>query len=158
MEAERGTTVMKTEPNPEDCYAFFDLYWERCMGTDAPDYTEGIYGNGGQDSKPLSTAQHDQRAYMLDQARVGRGTRVLEVGCGLGSLLEDARDRGANAIGLAPSPPQARRCTEKGLTVRNLSWQQVGDDLDGKFDVVIANGSLEHYVSREEAEAGQWDS
>jgi cyclopropane fatty-acyl-phospholipid synthase-like methyltransferase len=148
---------MTTKLNPDDCYGFFDLYWERCMGSDAPDFTEGLYGDGPE-SKPLSVAQHDQRAYMLDQARVGPGTRVLEVGCGLGSLLEDARDRGAKAIGLAPSPPHARRCTEKGLTVRNVPWQEVGDDLDGAFDVVIVNGSLEHYVSRAEAEAGRQEA
>jgi cyclopropane fatty-acyl-phospholipid synthase-like methyltransferase len=139
-------------------YEFFDLYWERCMGARASDFTEGLYGDGDGASKLLHVAQQDQRAYVLDQGRVGRGTRMLEVGCGLGSLLEDAGKRGARAVGLAPSPPHARRCSAKGLTVRNLSWQQVGHELDGEFDVVIANGSLEHYVSRSDAEQGRQEA
>jgi cyclopropane fatty-acyl-phospholipid synthase-like methyltransferase len=145
-------------PDPQDVYEFFDLYWERCMGTGASDFTEGLYGDGGPASKPLDVAQRDQRAYLLDQGCVGRGTRLLEVGCGLGSLLQDARARGASAVGLAPSRPQARRCAAKGLTVHNLAWQEVGSDLDGRFDVVIANGSLEHYVSRVEAEQGRQEA
>ena len=149
---------MKTRPNVEDCYEFFHLYWERCMGEDASDFTEGLYDGRGSDSKTLEAAQRDQRAYLLDQAQVREGTRILEVGCGLGSLLEDIRERGADGIGLTPSPPQAQRCADKGLVVRNIPWQAAGSEFEGKFDAVIVNGSLEHFVSREEAERGEQEA
>lgn len=145
---------MKIRPDPADVYGFFDVWWARCMGMDALDYTEGLYEGGDHRSRPLEEAQRAQRAWVLDQALVGPSRRVFEVGCGNGSLLKDARERGARAVGITPNPNQVRLCRELGLDARQLAWQEIGPDWDQRFDAIVANGSLEHYVSLDEARRG----
>lgn len=142
------------EADPADVYGFFDIWWAECVGLDALDYTEGLYHGGDHRSRSLEDAQRDQRAWVLDQARVGPGSRLFEVGCGNGSLLEDAEARGARAVGITPNPNQVRLCRSRGLDVRQRTWQEVGSEHDDDFDAVVANGSLEHFVSLDEARWG----
>ena len=57
---------------------------------------------------PLHPGGADATAELLDRADVGPGTRVLDVGCGAGEALPVARDRGADAVGVDPSPDADR--------------------------------------------------
>jgi cyclopropane fatty-acyl-phospholipid synthase-like methyltransferase len=41
-----------------------------------------------------------------------------------------------------------------GLEVRRKAWQDVRDEHDGEFDAVVANGSLEHFASLDQARKG----
>jgi cyclopropane fatty-acyl-phospholipid synthase-like methyltransferase len=75
---------------------------------------------------------------------------ILDVGCGRGRLMEAAAKRGAQAIGVTISEEQVRHCRARGLDVRLLDYRDIGDDWTGRFDAVIANGSIEHFVSVEE--------
>lgn len=144
--------------NPADVYGFFDIWWEKCVGPDALDYTEGLYHGGDYRSRSLEDAQRDQRAWVLDHALVGPGSRVFEVGCGNGSLLKDVEARGGRGVGITPNPNQVRLCRNMGLDVRQKTWQQVGSEHDDDFDAVVANGSLEHFVSLGEARRGLQDA
>jgi arsenite methyltransferase len=57
---------------------------------------------------PLHPGGTEATARLLDRAGVGSGTRVLDVGCGAGHALTVARERGADAVGIDPSPETDR--------------------------------------------------
>jgi len=133
------------------CYSVFDAFFPRLGFFDL---TEGIY-TGPETS--YEQAQVNQQEYLLDQVRCGRGTRLLDVGCGYGTLLDRARHRGARGTGLTLSAEQSVRCKRDGLDARVLNYRAIGPEWDGAFDAVVANGSIEHFVQPSDAAAGRDD-
>lgn len=132
--------------------SFYDLI-DSWTSFGIEDFTEGIYeGHPGRNYLEAQRAQHD---YILDQLDVWAGDRVLDIGCGNGTLLERARERGLKGEGLTISPVQHSRCLEKGLNVKLLDYRDFNPE--DMFDGVVANGSLEHFVSPEDALRGDQD-
>src|SRR5262245_7743471 len=131
------------------CYSVFERFFPACG---LLDYTEGIYH--GDPSTPIEVAQRNQIEYVLDEAGCSAGTRVLDIGCGNGTLLDMARERGTQAIGITISPEQVARCQHRGLDVRLLSYVDLDDEWTHCFDAVIANGPIEHFVQPGDAAAG----
>ena len=146
----------RDEPTPREntrrCYEqFFDPL---CAKTGVwPDYTEGHYPRGDEDYHEAKLLQFD---YILDKVGAGPGTRVLDMGCGNGKLLERARDRGCDATGITISRVQAETCQRAGLDVRVCSFDEASTEFaPGEFDVVILNGPTEHFVSELDALDGR---
>ena len=119
------------------------------------DYTEGIYN--GDPSIPHDVAQKNQHNFLLDEVGAREDFKLLEIGCGLGTLLETARERGVHAVGITISEHQVAKCREKGLDVRLLNYLDLPYEFDNSFDGVIANGSLEHFCQPEDALNGNQD-
>ncbi len=120
------------------------------------DYTEGIYH--GDPSVDFARAKRNQHEYLLDEVKAKQGFRLLEVGCGLGTLLEAARERGARAVGITISPQQHKTCREKGLDVYSANYRHLPAAWRGQFDGIIANGSLEHFCQPEDALVGKQEA
>ncbi len=135
------------------CYTLFDKVFPECG---LLDYTEGMYH--GDPSTPYETAQKNQIRYLLDEVDCKQGTRLLDVGCGNGNLLEEAMHRGARAVGITISPEQVRLCQNRGLDARSMDYKDLGDDWRERFDAVIANGPIEHFVHPEDALEGRADT
>jgi cyclopropane-fatty-acyl-phospholipid synthase len=135
------------------CYEFWDRVFRRAG---VLDYTEGLYH--GDPTIPYEQAQHDQVCYLLDEVGCHEGSRILDVGCGNGRLLDEARRRGADGVGITISPHQAEFCRRKGLAVHLLDYRDIGADWDGRFDAVIANGPMEHFVQPGDALEGRADA
>jgi len=81
---------------------------------------------------------------LLDVAGVGRGARVLDVGCGPGDFLAHLTDRGVSAAGIDPAPGMVAyaRARVPGADLRggdaeHLPWP------DGAFDLVTAINALQ---------------
>src|SRR5207249_11032059 len=98
------------------CCSLFDRFFPPCG---LLDYTEGIYH--GSSSTPYEVAQKNQINYVLNEVGCTAGTRLLEIGCGNGTLLEAARERRAEAVGITISPEQVRLCRSRGLDARLLN-------------------------------------
>lgn len=131
------------------CYAFFGAL--NICGID--DLSEGQYD--GDPTMPFARAQRNQHNYLLDQVWCwGSGSRLLEIGCGNGTLLLVAGERGARGVGLTLAEEQRIRCRRLGLDVRLLDWRDVPDEWEAGFDSIVANGSLEHFVQPEAAAMG----
>lgn len=113
------------------------------------DYTEGIYNE--DPSTPHETAQKNQHNYLLDELGAKEGFRLLDVGCGLGTLLETARERGVIGTGITISETQAARCEQKGLDVHLFNYKALLPEWRERFDGIIVNGSLEHFCQPEDA-------
>ena len=66
---------------------------------------------------------------------------------------------GACRPGGSPSPrSRSRRGRRAGLEVRLQDYKHLGREWDGRFDAVIANGSMEHFVQPADAAAGRDDA
>src|SRR5207244_12159191 len=69
--------------------------------------------------------------------------RLLDIGCGHGLLLDEARRRGYDAVGLELSRAAARHAREVlSLEVREITLEGFEDP--GSFDVVVLADVLEH--------------
>ncbi|MER5280651.1 class I SAM-dependent methyltransferase [Streptomyces sp. NPDC002809] len=82
---------------------------------------------------------------LLDAASTGAGTRLLDVGCGSGSVTVAAVGRGAvvRAVDAEPGMVAATRRAAPGVEVRTGSLPQLPYP-DGEFDAVVANFVLNH--------------
>lgn len=97
----------------------------------------------------LETAQRQKRELICRKLHLKPGLRLLDVGCGWGSLLFDAIEHyGIDAVGVTPSRQQAawirREAARRGiaarLTLHVTDWRSV----DGTYDRVVSVGMFEH--------------
>ncbi len=90
----------------------------------------------------LEAAQRRKMALLLDRLRLEPGTRLLEIGCGWGSLAIEAARRGAEVVGLTLSREQKSwadaRIAEAGLGDRIEIRLQDYRDMDERFDAVAS--------------------
>ena len=93
----------------------------------------------GDHTKPLPDAQHAKVRRTLQQARVGQGDRVLEIGCGWGALAEmGTREFGAHVTGVTLSTEQLAWANER--MARNGTAQQADLRLQDYRDIAKAPG------------------
>jgi len=83
---------------------------------------------------------------LLDLIAPGRAEgRLLDVGCGHGLLLDEARRRGYDVQGLELSSGAAAHARDVlGLPVREAPLESLGADEDGRWAVVVLADVLEH--------------
>jgi cyclopropane-fatty-acyl-phospholipid synthase len=102
-------------------------------------YSSGLFEH---EFETLARAQERKIVRLLDATRVGRGSRVLEIGTGWGELALQAARRGAQVTTVTLSEEQAgltrRRVDAAGLT-RSIDIR-VEDyrDVVGRFDAVLS--------------------
>lgn len=156
--AARGSGVSTDPPSGEPwrrvvtCYSVVDRFYPACG---VYDLTEGIYAD--DPDTPLETAKRRQHDYLLDQVACAAGTRLLDVGCGYGTLMARAGQRDALAVGITISPEQLRHCRRQHLDAHLLDYRALPRQWDGTFDAVIANGSIEHFARPHDAARGEAD-
>ena len=78
-------------------------------------------------------------------ANVRAGSRVLDVGCGEGELMEVLeRDRGCDARGMEIDPEAVERCVAHGLSViQGDADRDLADYPDDAFDYAILSQTLQ---------------
>ncbi len=97
----------------------------------------------------LDQAQAEKIRYHLDAAKTTSGGRILDVGCGWGSLLKSAiEDRGVKtAIGLTLSPLQNEYILSSnvaGLASELVSYENYIPS--EPFDSIVSVGAFEHFT------------
>ena len=95
----------------------------------------------------LAEAQHRKIDRLLDSARVGPGSRVLEIGTGWGELCIRAAARGAHVHSITLSAEQQRmaqrRVAEAGLSDRVVIELKDYREVDGLYDAVVSVEMIE---------------
>ncbi|MGA1869678.1 MAG: class I SAM-dependent methyltransferase [bacterium] len=134
-------TKVKASQVVINCYDFMDRVTPECG---IYDLTDGVYND--DPNTPYEEAQENQHNWLLDQAECKEGSKILEIGCGYGTVLQAAKKRGAEAIGITISRPQVEYCRAKGLDVCLLDYRNLPEEWNGYFDAIIANGCIEHFV------------
>ncbi|MEY9488161.1 cyclopropane-fatty-acyl-phospholipid synthase [Streptomyces calvus] len=101
----------------------------------------------------LEQAQHDKLELVARKLGLKPGQRLLDVGCGWGSMaIHAAREHGVNVVGITLSQEQAayarKRIADEGLTDRiEIRVQDYRDVTDGPYDAVSSIGMAEHVGS-----------
>jgi len=101
-------------------------------------YSAGLWRRDGA----LADAQRNKIDQLLDRLKIREGTRLLEIGCGWGSLAIEAARRGANVVGLTLSTEQKawaeREIERSGLSDRIEIRLQDYRDISEQFDAVAS--------------------
>ncbi|NBM15958.1 class I SAM-dependent methyltransferase [Streptomyces sp. GC420] len=101
----------------------------------------------------LEQAQHDKLELVCRKLALKPGDRLLDVGCGWGSMAAHAaREHGARVVGITLSTEQAayarKRIAEEGLADRvEIRVQDYRDVDDGPYDAISSIGMAEHVGS-----------
>ena len=104
------------------------------------------------DDASLAEAQIHKLDYHIGEAQAARAPRVLDIGCGWGSLLERLTvfHGVGRAVGITLSEAQARYIEARalaGVAVRLESW---ADHRSAEpYDAIISIGAVEHFVRPE---------
>ncbi|MFJ4899925.1 class I SAM-dependent methyltransferase [Streptomyces sp. NPDC088727] len=106
-----------------------------------------------EDGGTLEDAQRDKLDLVCRKLALKEGDRLLDVGCGWGSMaIHAAREYGARVTGVTLSTEQAafarKRIAEEGLTDRiEIRVQDYRDVRDGPYDAISSIGMAEHVGS-----------
>lgn len=98
-------------------------------------------------AKTLDEAQADKLELICRKLDLGPGQRLLDVGCGWGSLCRYAAERfGVEAVGITVSREQQalaeERCRGLPVEIRLIDYRDLADD--ERFDHVVSVGMIEH--------------
>ncbi|MER7933890.1 MULTISPECIES: cyclopropane-fatty-acyl-phospholipid synthase family protein [unclassified Streptomyces] len=103
-----------------------------------------------EDGGTLETAQRDKLELVCRKLGLSPGQRLLDVGCGWGSMaIHAAREHGVSVVGITLSQEQAvyarKRVADEGLTDRvEIRVQDYRDVRDGPYDAISSIGMAEH--------------
>ena len=145
----RGGTEAAIQHHYDTSNEFFALWLD-----DTLTYSCAMWGEG-DDPTDLSAAQRRKLDYHLASAGISRSRRVLDIGCGWGSLLERAltHEQVEIASGLTLSDEQLRYISGRVLAGRRDGRLQVYKEswIDHrpaqKYDAIISIGAFEHFAS-----------
>jgi cyclopropane-fatty-acyl-phospholipid synthase len=133
-------------------YSLTDRVFRLSMG-ELADFSGAKYD--GDFSLTLEQAQRRKHEYVAEQIGIQAGSRVLDVGCGWGALLDFIRRRGGSGVGVTLSSAQLAACLRHGLDVHLLDGRELGRDRFGTFDAVASLGAFEHFCSPADYRAGR---
>ncbi|PBC63234.1 cyclopropane-fatty-acyl-phospholipid synthase [Streptomyces sp. Tue6028] len=103
-----------------------------------------------EDGGTLEDAQRDKLELICRKLGLKPGLRLLDVGCGWGSMaIHAAREHGVGVVGVTLSQEQAayarKRVADEGLTDRvEIRVQDYRDVTDGPYDAISSIGMAEH--------------
>ncbi|MFE9612626.1 class I SAM-dependent methyltransferase [Streptomyces sp. NPDC006012] len=103
-----------------------------------------------EEAGTLESAQRDKLELVCRKLGLTAGQRLLDVGCGWGSMaIHAAREHGVHVVGVTLSQEQAafarKRVAEQGLTDRvEIRVQDYRDVVDGPYDAISSIGMAEH--------------
>ncbi len=126
-------------------YDVSNAFYEWVLGPSMT-YTCAVYPDA---DTTLEDAQENKYRLIFDKLRLGRGDRLLDVGCGWGGMVRYAARRGVQVIGVTLSAEQAKwaqnAIANEGLAglaqVRHCDYRDVRE---AGFDAVSSIGLTEH--------------
>src|SRR5436309_4026477 len=133
---------MAVQPDLEFTYSLIDQIFRLSLGEMA-DFSGAKYD--GDFSLTLDEAQRRKHDFVAQSLEIGAGSRVLDLGCGWGPLLNYLRKIGAKGVGVTLSSAQAAACRRHGLEVHVQDCRTLTPETFGGFDAVASLGAFEHF-------------
>lgn len=151
--APRGDTasmqvIRATGASAEAIQAHYDLSNEfyRLWLDQSMTYSCALWGD--DPAETLESAQRRKLDYHIASARAANARRVLDVGCGWGSMLRALTTRHGvrKAVGLSLSQAQIThiQATSDNVEARLESWNE--HEPSEPYDAVLSLGAIEHFV------------
>ncbi|WP_432093663.1 class I SAM-dependent methyltransferase [Streptomyces sp. bgisy100] len=110
-------------------------------------YSSAVFRGFPAQQSLLPAAQHRKIDRLLDLARAGAGTRLLEIGTGWGELALRAAARGAEVVSVTLSAEQrdlaVRRIEQAGLADRVTVLLRDYREVEGEYDAVVSVEMIE---------------
>jgi tocopherol O-methyltransferase len=128
-------------------YNALDSFYRRVWGAHVH---HGLWKNG---KEPVENAMRQLIEFVAEKARIGRGSRICDIGCGYGATAKMlARERGAEVTGITISSAQFHFAIAENNSANNPKFL-LGDWLENKlpgenFDALVAIESSEHIVDK----------
>ena len=132
---------------------FFALFLDESMT-----YSCALFEDG---TETLEEAQAAKLDLICRKLELEQGQRMLDIGCGWGSLaIHAAREHGASVLGITLSPPQVELATERArdagvadqVEFRVMDYRDLEDE---GFDAVASIGMVEHVGEKRGDEYGR---
>jgi cyclopropane-fatty-acyl-phospholipid synthase len=141
--AKRGGTEAAIRHHYDVSNAFYALWLDPTLT-----YSCALW-HDGDDPDDLAAAQLRKLDYHLACAGAARAQRLLDIGCGWGSLLDRAliHPQIESATGLTLSETQFQHIRARGnprIHLRQESW--IDHRPDEKYDSIVSIGALEHFA------------
>src|SRR5688500_6647036 len=111
-------------------YSLIDRLFRLSMG-ELADFSGAKYD--GDFSLTLEEAQRRKHESVAEQIGIGAGSRVLDLGCGWGALLDFIRRRQGTGVGITLSSAQVKACRRHGLDVHLHDALEVDRETFGAF-------------------------
>ncbi|WP_416305790.1 methyltransferase domain-containing protein [Neptunicella sp. SCSIO 80796] len=92
---------------------------------------------------------HGQRIYQYVYEQGVKCQNVLEIGCGAGGILQAFEDEGINSVGVDLGNEYLDFGKSHGLTLFNMSSQQLLESHSNSFDLIILSHVFEHFLDIE---------
>jgi cyclopropane-fatty-acyl-phospholipid synthase len=126
-------------------YDVSNTFYEYVLGSSMA-YTCAVYPDADAD---LATAQASKFQLVFDKLDLRPGQRLLDVGCGWGSMVRHAARQGVRAVGVTLSQEQAewaqRAIRAEGLQdLAEVRYQDYRDVEETEFDAISSIGLIEH--------------
>jgi cyclopropane-fatty-acyl-phospholipid synthase len=120
---------------------FFELWLDKSMT-----YSCALWQSDGEE---LETAQARKLDYIAQAARLQQKARVLDIGCGWGSMMQRLVEHhgASHVVGLTLSDAQARRNAEwmgECYEVRVENW--IDHSASQPYDGIVSIGAFEHFA------------
>jgi cyclopropane-fatty-acyl-phospholipid synthase len=140
----RGGTEAAIQHHYDVSDAFYALWLDETLT-----YSCGLW-HEGDDPDDLLAAQRRKLDYHLHATGISRARHVLDIGCGWGSLLEQALTYAQveTATGLTLSEAQFQHIAARaraGMRIRKESW--TSHQPVNKYDSIVCIGAFEHFAS-----------
>jgi cyclopropane-fatty-acyl-phospholipid synthase len=113
-------------------------------------YSGAMYS--GEEDEPLEAAQLRKLDFHVEQGRARGARRVLDVGCGWGSLLTRLVDTHAvqEAVGITQSEAQAKWIASRSDPRTRVHVQDWAEHRpEEPYDAIISLGAMEHFAKPE---------
>src|SRR5260370_7514069 len=126
---------MATQRDLDFTYTLIDKLFRMSIGETAS-FSGAKYD--GDFSLTLEQAQLKKHDFIWEQLRLKPGQRVLDMGCGWGSLLHYLRERGVTAVGGTLSRGQWAACRLNGLDAHLLGLPTIPHSTLRPFNAAAA--------------------
>jgi cyclopropane-fatty-acyl-phospholipid synthase len=146
-ECDRSPVAVATDAANQQHYEVPAAFYEQVLGRHLK-YSSGLWDESTPD---LDAAEAAMLALTCERAEIGDGMRVLDLGCGWGSLSLwiAERWRGCRVVGVSNSASQRReilaRAARRGLTnIEVITADVNGFEAPGRFDRIVSVEMMEH--------------